>query len=198
MVCRLARRPDRQKGKVPSQGMGMQPHEYKGKSSSKGRKPSPEAFGLMDTRLPGNPGSGISRSECLFGVCGGACAGVARFLRIHPWVNPPSQSCFQRASAPHRRGGKIFSRGLSPAPVGVSSFCGPVQEDLRAPFLGIGSATPRPQATRAEAGAKPGGNLSTSACPGENLEVHPSCHNRRHGEAHPSPTTGDPRLFCTP
>ena len=32
----------------------------------------------------------------------------------------------------------------------------------------------------------------------ENSEVRPSCHNRRHGEAHPSPTRGDPRLFCTP
>ena len=176
----------------------MQPHEYKGKPSSKGRKPSSETIGRMDTSLQGNPGSRISRSECLCGVCGGACAGVARFLRIHPEVNPPSGNCFQRTSSPHLRVGKTFSLGLSPAHVGVSSFCGSVPEDLRAPFLGIGSATPRPQATRAEADAKPGGNLSTSACPGENSEVHPNCHNRRHGEAHPSPTAGDLRLFCTP
>ena len=50
----------------------MQPHEYKGKPSSKGRKPSSETIGRMDTSLQGNPGSRISRSECLCGVCGGA------------------------------------------------------------------------------------------------------------------------------
>lgn len=142
LVRRLARRPDRQKGKVPSQGMGMQPHEYKGNPSSKGRKPFRETIGLFDTPLPGNLKSRISRSECPCGACGGACADVAPLLRTHPWVIPPPGSCFQRDSAHHRRGGKISSWGLSQVPVGVSSACGPIPEDLRAPSFGSGSTTP--------------------------------------------------------